>query len=89
MALSDPLDGIRVIDLTRASPAPTAQALERWDVFVMKKESVYFLSVSRGKRGMTLNLKVSRGRDLLWRLLETADVLIERTSVVRMGPPPQ
>jgi CoA:oxalate CoA-transferase len=39
--------------------------------------SVYFLSVNRGKRGITLNLKDPRGRDLLWRLLETADVLIE------------
>jgi crotonobetainyl-CoA:carnitine CoA-transferase CaiB-like acyl-CoA transferase len=40
-------------------------------------ESVYFLSVNRGKRSLTLNLKDERGRALLWRLLERADVLVE------------
>src|SRR5262245_11744829 len=40
-------------------------------------ESAYFLSVNRGKRGMTLNLKHPRGREILWGLLEKADVLVE------------
>jgi crotonobetainyl-CoA:carnitine CoA-transferase CaiB-like acyl-CoA transferase len=40
-------------------------------------ESTYFLSVNRGKRGITLNLKDPRGRDLLWRLVDRADVLVE------------
>jgi crotonobetainyl-CoA:carnitine CoA-transferase CaiB-like acyl-CoA transferase len=40
-------------------------------------QAVYFLSVNRGKRGITLNLKDPGGREILWRLLETADVLIE------------
>jgi crotonobetainyl-CoA:carnitine CoA-transferase CaiB-like acyl-CoA transferase len=40
-------------------------------------ESTYFLSVNRGKRGITLNLKDPRGQDLLWRLLDHADVLVE------------
>jgi crotonobetainyl-CoA:carnitine CoA-transferase CaiB-like acyl-CoA transferase len=40
-------------------------------------ESAYFLSVNRGKRSLTLNLKDARGREILWRLLETADVLVE------------
>ena len=40
-------------------------------------ESAYFLSVNRGKRGMTLNLKEARGRELLWRLVDRADVLVE------------
>ena len=40
-------------------------------------ESTYFLSVNRGKRGITLNLKDPGGRDLLWRLLDRADVLVE------------
>jgi crotonobetainyl-CoA:carnitine CoA-transferase CaiB-like acyl-CoA transferase len=40
-------------------------------------ESAYFLSVNRGKRSVALNLKDPRGRDILWRFLETADVLVE------------
>jgi crotonobetainyl-CoA:carnitine CoA-transferase CaiB-like acyl-CoA transferase len=40
-------------------------------------ESTYFLSVNRGKRSLTLNLKHARGRQILWTLLETADVLVE------------
>ena len=40
-------------------------------------QSAYFLAVNRGKRSLTLNLKDPRGRDILWRLLEGADVLVE------------
>lgn len=40
-------------------------------------ESAYFLSVNRGKRSLALNLKDPRGREILWRLLEDADVLVE------------
>jgi crotonobetainyl-CoA:carnitine CoA-transferase CaiB-like acyl-CoA transferase len=94
---SDPLDGIRVVDLTRILAGPyCTQALadagadvvkieeptkgddtRGWGPPFVNGESVYFLSVNRGKRGMTLNLKDPAGRDLLWRLLETADVLVE------------
>jgi crotonobetainyl-CoA:carnitine CoA-transferase CaiB-like acyl-CoA transferase len=97
VASNDPLDGIRVIDLTRILAGPyCTQALadagadvikieepakgddtRGWGPPFVNGESVYFLSVNRGKRGMTLNLKDPRGRDLLWRLLETADVLVE------------
>src|SRR5258708_1482565 len=93
----DPLDGIRVIDLTRILAGPfCTQALADAGADVVKIEepgkgddtrgwgppfvngqAVYFLSVNRGKRGITLNLKVPGGREILWRLLETADVLIE------------
>lgn len=40
-------------------------------------ESAYFLSINRNKESLTLNLKDPRGRALLWRLLERADVLVE------------
>jgi formyl-CoA transferase/CoA:oxalate CoA-transferase len=97
VAVSDPLDGIRVIDLTRilAGPYCTMALADAgadvikveepgkgddtrgWGPPFVKGESAYFLAVNRGKRGMTLNLKDPRGREVLWRLLETADVLIE------------
>jgi crotonobetainyl-CoA:carnitine CoA-transferase CaiB-like acyl-CoA transferase len=40
-------------------------------------ESAYFLGINRNKRGITLNLKRPGGQELLWRLLDWADVLVE------------
>ncbi|MBY8976623.1 CoA transferase [Rhodobacteraceae bacterium NNCM2] len=37
----------------------------------------YFLGVNRNKRGMALDLRMEEGREVLLRLLEEADVLIE------------
>jgi len=40
-------------------------------------ESTYFLYGNRNKRGMTLNLRESAGRDILLKLVKGADVLVE------------
>jgi crotonobetainyl-CoA:carnitine CoA-transferase CaiB-like acyl-CoA transferase len=48
-----------------------------WGPPFVSGESTYFLAVNRGKRGITLNLKAARGREILWRLMESADVLVE------------
>jgi crotonobetainyl-CoA:carnitine CoA-transferase CaiB-like acyl-CoA transferase len=47
-----------------------------WPPFV-GGESTYFMSVNRGKKSLTLNLKAEGGRTVLRRLLEGADVLLE------------
>src|SRR5438874_5091891 len=93
----DPLQGTRVLDLTRILAGPyCTQALadagadvikveepskgddtRGWGPPFVNGESVYFLSVNRGKRGIALDLKNLRGREVLWRLLDTADVVIE------------
>ena len=91
------LDGIRVIDLTRALSGPictmtlgdmgadvikieqpgTGDESRHWGPPFSQGESAYFLNFNRNKRSMTLNLKHEHGQQVLWRLIETADVLIE------------
>jgi crotonobetainyl-CoA:carnitine CoA-transferase CaiB-like acyl-CoA transferase len=49
----------------------------RWTPPLVDGQSAIFNSVNRNKRSITLNLKSDAGRDLLLRLVETADVLVE------------
>ena len=39
--------------------------------------SLYFVSINRGKKSMTLNLKTREGKDILRRLVKEHDVLVE------------
>jgi crotonobetainyl-CoA:carnitine CoA-transferase CaiB-like acyl-CoA transferase len=59
----------------------------RW-LPVVDGTSANFLSVNRGKRGITLNLKSSRGQEILSRLVRRSDVLIENfppNTAARLG----
>lgn len=40
-------------------------------------ESVYFMSINRGKRSLALDLKSARGREILTKLIQRSDVLLE------------
>jgi crotonobetainyl-CoA:carnitine CoA-transferase CaiB-like acyl-CoA transferase len=48
-----------------------------WGPPFLGTESAYFLSINRNKESLTLDLKSADGRDLLLRLLDRADVLVE------------
>jgi formyl-CoA transferase/CoA:oxalate CoA-transferase len=87
-----PLDGIRVIDLSRFLSGPFAtQLLADYGADVIgvesprgrelqgpgARDSYFFLSAHRGKRSLALDLKAPAGRAVLARLLERADVLVE------------
>ncbi|MFZ5468766.1 MAG: CaiB/BaiF CoA transferase family protein [Myxococcota bacterium] len=39
--------------------------------------STYFLSINRNKKSLAVNLKDPRGREVVWRLVEQSDVLVE------------
>jgi crotonobetainyl-CoA:carnitine CoA-transferase CaiB-like acyl-CoA transferase len=91
-----PLDGVRVIDLTRVLAGPYATMLladmgaevikveepgkgddtRAWPAFA-GGESTYFMSVNRGKKSLTLDLKADAGKTILRKLLAGADVLLE------------
>ncbi len=49
----------------------------RWTPPLVDGQSVFFNSLNRNKKSLTLNLKAEAGRDLLLRLAESADVLVE------------
>lgn len=40
-------------------------------------ESAYFLNVNRNKKSITLNLRSDRGREVFYRLVKSADVVVE------------
>jgi formyl-CoA transferase len=59
-----------------------------WGPPFVNDESVYFMSVNRNKRSVALDLKSPGGQDALWRLIDTADVLVENFSpgtLARLG----
>lgn len=104
-----PLEGIKVLDLSRVLAAPMATMLladlgadvvkveslagddtRNWqppsapmkagdDVPLPNEspESAYFLSVNRNKRSMSINFKAEKGLQILHRLVEQSDVLVE------------
>lgn len=43
----------------------------------LEGESVFFLVANRNQRSVCVNLRHPEGKDILWRLVETADVLID------------
>jgi alpha-methylacyl-CoA racemase len=49
----------------------------RWTPPLADGQSVLFNSLNRNKRSLSLNLKTEPGRDLMLRLIESADVLVE------------
>jgi formyl-CoA transferase len=85
-----PLEGIRVVDLTRARAGPTAvRQLADMGADVVKVEAreevegdstalgFDFLNLHRNKRSITLDLKHPRAIEVLKRLVTKADVVIE------------
>jgi crotonobetainyl-CoA:carnitine CoA-transferase CaiB-like acyl-CoA transferase len=48
-----------------------------WGPPFVEGESTYFLAVNRGKRSLALDLRDPRGREVLWKLVDWADVLVE------------
>lgn len=92
-----PLDGFRVLDLTRVVSGPyCTMQLGDLGAEVIKIErpgegddtrafappyqgdqAAYFLSINRNKKSLTLDLKSGAGKEILWRLIELSDVLVE------------
>jgi len=88
-----PLDGVKVLDLTRYLAGPfCTMLLADYGASVVKvearegrefrppgatRDNYFFLSSNRGKRSITLDLRRDEGRELLLRVLPHFDVLVE------------
>ena len=92
-----PLEGLRVVDLTRVLSGPyCTMQLGDLGAEVIKVEqpgkgddtrafappyqgdqAAYFLSVNRNKKSITLDMKSAAGKEVLWRLIEKSDILVE------------
>ncbi len=94
--MSGPLEGLKVVDLTRVLAGPfCTMLLSDLGAEVIKierpgtgddsrafgpyqnGESAYFMSINRGKRSITLDLKTSEGKDIFLKLVKDADILVE------------
>jgi crotonobetainyl-CoA:carnitine CoA-transferase CaiB-like acyl-CoA transferase len=51
-----------------------------WGPPFIQGEASYFLTVNRNKRSIAVDLKSEGGREVLWKLIEDADVLVENFS---------
>ncbi|KAL3832053.1 hypothetical protein ACJMK2_023732 [Sinanodonta woodiana] len=94
---SGPLEGLRVLDLTRVLAGPYCSMLfgdlgaevikvERpgqgddtrsWGPPFIGTESAYFFSINRNKKSVALNIKEAEGQDLVKKLAQKSDVLLE------------
>ena len=60
----------------------------QWGPPFVGDEASYFLTVNRNKRSIAIDLKSVDGREILWRLIGEADVLVENFSpgtIARLG----
>ncbi len=90
------LQGVRVLDLCIILAGPTCgRTLGEFGADVIKIDDptrtldpVGYIDVNRGKRSIMLNLKTGEGRAVFWKLVETADVIVEnnrKSAVDRLG----
>ena len=90
------LAGTRVLDLCIILAGPTCgRTLAEFGADVIKIDDptrpgdpVGYIDVNRGKRSLELNLKTAAGRDIFWKLVDTADVILQnnrRGSLDRLG----
>lgn len=64
-------------DVIKIEQPGSGESSRKFAPYFLGGESAYFLGFNRNKRSMTLNLKTPEGLEVLHKLLETADVVLE------------
>ncbi len=63
--------------VTKVEPPPHGDDSRLWGPPFVGGISSYFHSINRNKESLGLNLKSEGGREILWKLIDRADVLVE------------
>src|ERR1700749_4479687 len=71
-------------DVVKIEQPGSGDDTRRWGPPFMEGESTYYLAVNRNKRSITLNLKDPRCREIVLRMVEDADILVENFKVGTM-----
>ena len=64
-------------DVVKIEPPPHGDDTRLWGPPFVNGVATYYLSVNRNKKSLGLNLKSPQGREVLWKLIDRADVLVE------------
>lgn len=64
-------------DVIKVEPPETGDMLRFWGPPFQGGIGSYFLLFNRNKKGLTLNLKAQEGKEILYRLIKEADVVVE------------
>jgi crotonobetainyl-CoA:carnitine CoA-transferase CaiB-like acyl-CoA transferase len=75
-------------EVIKVEPPPLGDDSRQWGPPFIGGISTYFLSVNRNKKSLGLNLKSKDGRAILHKLIERADVLLEKGQASRSGLDP-
>ncbi len=99
--MPQPLEGIRILDLSRVLAGPyctmllgdlgaevikverpgTGDDTRAWGPPFAGGESAYYLCANRNKKSITVNLKSATGQEIVRRLAQVSDVLVENFKV--------
>jgi crotonobetainyl-CoA:carnitine CoA-transferase CaiB-like acyl-CoA transferase len=63
--------------VVKIEPPPHGDDTRLWGPPFVNGVATYYLSVNRNKKSLGLNLKTEAGRDVLWKLIDRADVVVE------------
>ena len=79
--LSGPVCTMMLADMgaqvIKVEPPPWGDDSRKWGPPFIGGMSTYFQSVNRNKKSLGLNLQTEAGRQVLWKLIDRADILIE------------
>lgn len=64
-------------EVVKVEPPPGGDDSRKWGPPFIGGIATYFLSINRNKQSLGLNLKTGEGREILWKLIERADVVVE------------